>query len=379
MKRYLKVLALALLLIFSVSLPALALNIDCSAAILIDAESGRILYQENAHESLPVASTTKILSTLVALEHYRNLDEEVTVPADYVNPGEASIWLVPGETLTVRDLLYAMMLRSANDAAEVLAIHTAGSIEGFSELMNDKTAELGLGDSLWSNPNGLSDVEHYSSAYDLAMITRAAFEHEVFKTIVSTEKYTMPWAGHDYDRVVNNTNEFLTRYMGADGVKTGTTTSAGQCLVASVTRDGMCLIGVVLNSQDRYADMTTLMDYGFNNFEQVKAGSSGDVIETVNVKKGRRNNVSIVLRDDVRLIVEKGHADAVSTTINLPKTLETPIERSTAVGTVVYTDDAGNQYTYELYPAISLERYTFGLVMEQVWDRVWSVWLDKAA
>ncbi|MBR7113808.1 MAG: hypothetical protein IKC76_04760, partial [Firmicutes bacterium] len=110
-----------------------------------------------------------------------------------------------------------------------------------------------------------------------------------------------------------------------------------------------------------------------------KAGSSGDVIETVNVKKGRRNNVSIVLRDDVRLIVEKGHADAVSTTINLPKTLETPIERSTAVGTVVYTDDAGNQYTYELYPAISLERYTFGLVMEQVWDRIWSVWLDKAA
>jgi len=213
-----------ILLIFPAS--ASAIQVDATSVILIDANTGRIIYQQKAHKSLPIASTTKVLTALLVLEHIDDLSQTVTVPADFVNAGEASIWLEPGETVKVEDLLYAMLLRSANDAAQMLAITVAGSEEAFADMMNQRTAELGLKDSHWVTAYGLQKDGHYSSAYDLAFITKQAMTMPKFNQVIVTRSWSMPWANNDYDRVVYNIDKWLDKYEGADGGKTGYTKEA---------------------------------------------------------------------------------------------------------------------------------------------------------
>ena len=210
--------AIGLVVTFASS--AAALTIDAAACVLIDASTGRVLYENNAHQALPPASTTKVLTALLVLESVEDLSTTVTLPDDFANVGESGIQLEPGETQTIEDLLYALMLRSANDAAQALAIAVSGTEEAFVKYMNDKTEELGLTDSTWQNPHGLDAEGHLTSAYDLAMITREAMKYPLFNQIIVTEQWTLPWPSNVYDRVVYNYNQFLTLYEGADGVKT---------------------------------------------------------------------------------------------------------------------------------------------------------------
>ena len=256
---------------FSLPCPSLS----AKSAVLIDASSRSVLCEKNARERMGMASTTKIMTALVAAEQ-GELDKEVSVSPLAVGVEGSSIYLYAGERLTLRDLLCAMLLESANDAAAAIAIEIAGSVEGFCNMMNEKAAELGLCDTHFTNPHGLYDDAHYTTAYDLAVITAAALENGTVREIVATKKMTLtPIEGNT--RVLYNHNKMLSRYEGAIGVKTGFTKKTGRCLVSAAERDGLRLIAVTLNASDDWNDHTRLLDVGFEGFCRVQLVKKGDV------------------------------------------------------------------------------------------------------
>ena len=370
MKKLFLTLILAIVGIFGCTAAASALTIDAEACILIDAASGRIIYQSNAHEALPPASTTKVLTALLTLKTVDDLSTTVTLPDDFVNVGESGINLQAGDSYTIEDMLYALMLRSANDAGQALAIAVSGSEEAFGKYMNDYTKELGLTDSVWSNAHGLDDDDHLASAYDLAMITREAVRYPKFNEIITTESWTLPWLDNAYDRVIYNHNQFLTTYEGADGVKTGYTEKAGNCLIASATREGMRLIGVVLNcpNQSHYTQMTALMDYGFANYKPLKLASAGDVVGSVRISKGAAGKVDAVLMDDIIIAVPNNSTYAPKAKIDLPSSLEAPQTTDQPVGTVTYTDDMGNEIKGDIYLKEAVAKFTFADALRAAWQ-----------
>jgi len=233
-------------------------EVTAQAAIVSDVTSGQILAEKNAHQQLAPASTTKIATALVALQRGQ-LEEQVTVHESALIGG-AKMGLSPGQVVTLEELLYGLLLRSGNDAATAIAQHIGGSVDGFVEMMNQEAEDLGLTDTHFVNSHGLDAPDHYSSAYDLMMIARQALADPTFAEIVSTQEYTFR------GRRLSTRNELLGNYLGADGVKTGTTSGAGECLVASATREGHQVLVVVLGSEDRYGDASTLLDYYFDNY-----------------------------------------------------------------------------------------------------------------
>jgi D-alanyl-D-alanine carboxypeptidase (penicillin-binding protein 5/6) len=241
------------------AIAALAMpEVTAQAAIVSDVASGQILAEKNAHQRLAPASTTKIATALVALQKGQ-LEEQVVVHESALIEG-AKMGLAAGQVVTLEELLYGLLLRSGNDAATAIAQHIGGSVGGFMEMMNQEASNLGLTDTHFVNPHGLDAPDHYSSAYDLTMIARQALADPTLAEIVSTQEYT--FRGHR----LSNRNELLENYRGANGVKTGTTAGAGECLVASATRDGHQVLVVVLGSEDRYGDASILLDYYFDNY-----------------------------------------------------------------------------------------------------------------
>ncbi len=239
-------------------------QVTARAALLADAKTGQILLNQNGDQPLPPASTTKVMTALVVLERTRP-DDPVTVPASALI-GEASMGLLAGERLSVGDLLYGLLTVSGNDAAMALAGHVAGTPDAFVVLMNQRAAAMNLAATHFANPHGLDAPNHVMSASDLLTITRAALTHDLFAQIVATPKSSV--AGH----LLVSTNELLTTYPGADGVKTGTTDAGGECLVASATRDGQKAIAIVLGSRDRYGDSRALLDHYFAYYGWLRLG-----------------------------------------------------------------------------------------------------------
>lgn len=254
-------------------------SLTAPAALLADSTTGQVLLTRNPHQRRPMASTTKLMTALLVREHAR-LNEEVVVPASAL-VGGASMGLEAGEHLTVEDLLWGLLLNSGNDAAVALAEHVAGSQAAFVELMNQRAATLGLRDTHFANPHGLDAPEHYSSVYDLWKLAEAVLADPVLRRMVATRSYNA--AGH----ALRNRNELLSMYPGADGVKTGTTDQAGQCLVASVTRNGHRVIAVVLGSQDRYADVTALLDHYFTFYRWASAPQPQGLVAWLRAADGR--------------------------------------------------------------------------------------------
>lgn len=373
MKKALSVLLLLAVMLFALALPAYALEVDASAAILIDSATGKILFQHNAAQSLPPASTTKMLTALIALER-GDLSAEITVPADYVNVGESSIGLEPGDVYTLEQLLYAMMLRSANDAAQVVAIAIAGSEADFVDLMNEKSEELGLTGSVWKNMHGLPDDGHLSSAADLAIIARTAMQNATFREIVGTQKYTIPQADGE-DIVFYNRNQFLTTYEGALGIKTGHTTPSGPCLVAAASKDGMELIGVLLNCESMNSEMAEMMDYGFETFELKKMGSKGQSLGTVEVDKGWEKTVNAVLTEDVYMIVHRESSASLDPSISLANTVDAPLQEGDVVGSVIYSDGEGTIVEKQLVAEKEVIKYTLWEVLKGIFTSIFRVFL----
>ncbi len=241
------------------AIAALAMpEVTAQAAIVSDVTSGQVLAEKNAHQRLAPASTTKIATALVALQRGR-LEEQVVVQESALVEG-AQMGLSPGQVVTLEELLYGLLLPSGNDAAMAIAQHIGGSVDGFVAMMNQEAEALGLTDTHFANPHGLDAPDHYSSAYDLMVMARQALANPAFAEIVSTREYTFR------GRRLNNRNELLGNYPGADGVKTGTTLQAGECLVASATRQGHRVLVVVLGSQDRYGDAAILLNYYFDYY-----------------------------------------------------------------------------------------------------------------
>lgn len=300
-----------------------------NAAILLNMDSGDVLYEKNADERMLIASTTKIMTALVALENC-DLTEEVTVTREQCLVEGSSVYLKPGESYTVESLLYGLMLSSGNDAAMALACHVGGSVDGFAEMMNETAARLGLKNSHFVNPHGLDAEEHYSSAHDLAVIAAEAMRNEQFAQIVSTKSYTVG------ETVCVNHNKLLWQYEGCKGLKTGYTMAAGRSLVSCAERDGMHLICVTLSDPNDWADHTALLDWGFENWEYRRVVPIG-TLATLPVISGNADSVRVIADGDPGILVNK--ASVTDIRLELPDFVYADVQAGSTAGTLVVTVD----------------------------------------
>ena len=254
----------AALLIFSLLIMqnAIAVDLSARAAVLIDGKSGKVLFEKNKDERLPMASTTKIMTGLLACES-KKMKKVVTVSPVASGTEGSSLWLEPGEKQTLENLTYGLMLRSGNDAAVAIAEYLGGSTEAFALMMNERAKKIGVQNTGFQNPNGLDAEGHFTTAYDLALISREAMKNKKFRKIVSTKSKTIPWESSEWDRSLTNHNKMLWRYEGCNGIKTGFTKKSGRCLVTSAKRGKTELICVTLNAPDDWNDHTKMLDYGF--------------------------------------------------------------------------------------------------------------------
>ncbi|HHU63229.1 MAG TPA: D-alanyl-D-alanine carboxypeptidase [Clostridiales bacterium] len=308
-------------------------QISAQAAIVMEAGTNRVLYEKNIHKRLANASTTKILTAIIAIEHGK-LSDMVRSSANAAKVGGSSIWLTEGEILSMEELLYGLMLNSGNDAAVAIAEHISGSVEGFAALMNKKAREIGAINSNFVNPHGLPDDNHYTTAYDLALIASYAMKNPIFRKIVSTEKRRISWPGHEWDRILINKNKLLSQYQGANGIKTGYTKKAGRCLVAAAQRNNMQLISVVLNCQPMFEESIVLLDHAFDRFKPQPIIKKDRVLKQVKIEKGEEKNVQLVADKDIILPLAPGEINHVRVFIDYPKYILAPVHRGKQYGTI---------------------------------------------
>ena len=303
-------------------------TIAAKAAVLIDGASGRVLYGQNENEMLPMASCTKIMTALVALEN-SSLDEPVTAGKNAHGVTGTSLYLSEGETLSMEQMLYGLMLRSGNDASVAIAEHIADSVAEFAEIMNRRAKQLNA-DANFANPHGLDADRHKASALALARIMRQALENENFRTITGTQRKIIPWVGNEYSRVLENKNRLLRTYEGTTGGKTGYTSKAGRCLVFSAERNGMELIGVVLSCPNWFDEAEKLLDYGFDHYELYTALEAGAEAARASVLNGKADSVSAIAEDTLSAAVEKGSKPRLVTDIDQ---LTAPVDAMQQIGT----------------------------------------------
>ena len=289
-------------------LPVKAGAISAECAILIDAQTGRVLYEKQAEEKSLIASTTKIMTALVICEQTNVLDR-VKIPKEAVGIEGSSMYLKEGEVLTVQELLYGLMLQSGNDAAVALAIYCGGTVEGFTELMNDKAHRLGMTQSHFANPNGLDSPGNYSTARDMAILTAYAMQNPIFAQTVSTKTITIG------ERCLRNHNKLLWQLEGANGVKTGYTKAAGRILISSVTRMGRQLIAVTFNAPDDWQDHKTLIEDGFSRFTVQQLVRQGQTLGQLELAGGQETSVDLIAAEDFSYSLAQGER----VTISLPE------------------------------------------------------------
>lgn len=332
LKRTICLQLLLLIVCFPVTVLAMEeVKVGAAAAILIDQESRRVLFQKNPHLVRPMASVTKIMTAILALE-YGNLDDEVLVSEKAAGIGGSSIWLEEGEPKTLEELLYGLILYSGNDAALAIAEHIAGSAEQFNLLMNNKARQIGAFNTSFRNPHGLHEEDHHSTAYDLALISAYAMDNTRFRELSATKQRTISWPGQPWDRSLENQNRLLSIYPGGDGIKTGWTDQAGRCFAGSATRDGLQLITVVLNAPQMWEDAILLLDYGFSQFQRKKLLSKGQLIASVPVGKGKPAEVAAVAAADLHYPLLPGESRFFNYVINLGNYKEAPIKEGSLLG-----------------------------------------------
>ncbi len=324
---------------------------SAKAMALFDATSGTFLAESGASARLPMASTTKIMTALVVLEECQ-LDDTFAVPAEAVGVEGSSVYLFEGEAVSVRTLLYALLLSSANDAAVALALHTAGSVPAFAEKMNAKAAALGLHDTCFQNPHGLPAEGHYTTARELALIAAAAMKNPVFREIASTTRYSVPQNGTDATRLFLNHNRLLRTYNGAVGVKTGFTKESGRCLVGAAERDGLLLICVTLSDGNDWRDHTALFDWGFSQYSAFHTDTEPVEMPIVG---GAEPSVSLVPTENIALTLPAGHGE-ITKTVFAPRFLFGSCREGQEVGKIVYRMDGEELASVPLVASKTVER-----------------------
>jgi D-alanyl-D-alanine carboxypeptidase (penicillin-binding protein 5/6) len=339
-------------------------KITAQSAVLMDFTTGQVLYQKEANSPCPPASTTKILTALVALER-GSLQQKITTSNTASRTEGSSIYLSTGETHTLEELLYGILLSSGNDASLTVAEGLAGSETRFAAWMNEKAAAIGAQSSSFKNCNGLPKEGHYTTANDLALITRYALHNPVFDTIVKTKKKNIEWPGRDYDKVLFNHNKLLWRYQYADGVKTGYTREAGKCLVASATKNGQRLIAVVFNSKLIYDDSQKLFDYGFTNYQLINIVSQQENLGNINVVAGMKEKIPVLPNRSLTMLLQRGMESQIKVAIEIQKKIEAPVERMQQVGEVQVRLDGK---ILEAVPIVTAESVAGKGLFWKLWD-----------
>lgn len=339
-------------------------DVPCAAAILIDEDSGTVLYEKNADEQRPIASITKVMTLLLtfqALEEGKiSLEDYVPVSEHAYSMGGSQIWLEPGEQMTLNDMLKAICVSSANDAAVAVAEYVGGSEPVFVQMMNEKAVELGMTSTHFENACGLDQEGHLSSARDVAIMSR-----EMLLNHTEVRDYCSIWTDTLRDGATQlvNTNKLLKSYNGITGLKTGTTSKAGVCIAASAERNGLRLIAVVLGSAsgtERFQAATALLDYGFANYENVTAQLPEDAPQTLPVTRGTAEAVTLQYDAPRQCLMPKGQGEALQITLELPETLTAPVEAGSSVGTVYLRNGEELLQTFSITAAQDVEALSFG-------------------
>lgn len=346
--------------------------------ILMDASTGKVIYEKNAFTPVPPASTTKIMTAILTLEHCQLTDTTtVSHEAIFTVPiGYSHAYLVEGEVLTIDQLLHVLLIPSANDAANVLAEHIAGSVSSFATMMNTKAKEIGCLHTNFVNPNGVQDKNHYSTAYDLALMGRYAMQNETFRKIVSTTKYTLPSTNQypEPNRYFSTTNELIKPddrdrvdnyyYSYATGIKTGYTNAAKNCIVASAKKDNNEYIVVILGAEKtenglsmRYLDCKNLFNYAFENYCTYTIHEKNTILKQIKVSNASRltKNLDVLVQDNITLLLKKDtNINEIAPIITISSDLTAPISKNTVIGTITYKVD-GNTYTSNLLAGFDVQ------------------------
>jgi len=318
-------------------------ELKAKSAVLMDASSGQILLENNSNEKLPIASVTKVMSMLLTMEAIDSgkigLKDMVTA-SDYASGmGGSQAYIEPGEQYSVHDALKAIALHSSNDVTVSMAELVAGSEEGFVVQMNEKAAELGMKNTMFRDCTGLTDEGHYSSAMDIAIMSRELITKHP-KILEYTSIYTDTFRNGEFD--LTNTNRLVKFYNGCDGLKTGFTRAAGFCLSATASRNNMRLISVVLGEPDsntRFAETRKLLDYGFANYESAEVNKKGELVSEVIVKKGMQSKAGGIIGNDVNVLLPKGQKTKIVRQIALDESLTAPVKTGQKVGEIIYKID----------------------------------------
>ncbi len=322
------------------------LNLECGGAVLIEQNSGRVLYDHNMHQKLRPASVTKIMSILLIMEAIDSgrlsYTDKIPCTETAAAMGGSQIWLDVREELTVDEMLKAICVVSANDCTVAMAEYLAGNQEAFVEQMNAKAKELGMNDTNFKNCHGIDEDGHETSAYDIALMSR-----ELLTKHPDITKYTTIWMDslRDGKSELVNTNKLIRNYKGATGLKTGSTSIALYNLSASATRDNLSLIAVIMKAPTtkiRFAEAEKLLDYGFSNFQYSKFSNENDILKSISVQKGVKDSIDLAYETSVGALVKKGESKNVEQTINIPEIISAPINKGDVIGNIVYTID-GNE------------------------------------
>ncbi|HOP99475.1 MAG TPA: D-alanyl-D-alanine carboxypeptidase family protein [Acetivibrio clariflavus] len=315
-------------------------ELKAKSYILMDASTGQVLLENNSHERLPIASVTKIMSMLLVMEAIDSgkisLQDTVTASEYASGMGGSQAYIEPGEQYSVHDALKAVALHSSNDVTVSLAELVAGSEEAFVVLMNEKAAELGMKNTQFKDCTGLTDVDHYSSAYDIALTSRELITKHP-KILEYTSIYMDSFRNGEFQLV--NTNKLVRFYNNCDGLKTGFTNAAGFCLAATASRNNMRLISVVLGEPDsntRFAETRKLLDYGFANYESVEINKKGELISDISVKKGTVSKAGAVIGNDVKVLLPRGQKTKIVRQVSLSEDITAPVKAEQKVGEIIY-------------------------------------------
>lgn len=336
------------------------------AACVLDMETGRVLFSASMHDRLPMASTTKVMTALVAIEN-GDLSDPVTCSKNAFGVSGTSIYLAEGETLTLEEMLLGLMLSSGNDAAVAIAEHIGGSVDAFAQMMNARAKEIGAVNTNFVNPHGLPADGHYTTAYDLALIAREAMGNDTFRQLVSTQQASISWEGRTYNRLLKNKNALLSSYEGATGVKTGFTSKAGRCLVFGAKREGMEVIGAVLNCSDWFDEAARLMDLCYETYDMTHMLGPRESAGQLPVLGGRRESVDMCLMEELSVPLCEGESAQV--VLEVPYSVEAPVYPGMHLGTARLVLDGTVLAQSEIVASERVDATGIGYNVSRVIDR----------
>ena len=354
-----------------------SLNLESGSAILIEQETGKILYEHNIHEKLRPASVTKVMSILLIMEALDSgqisLEDKVPCTEDAAGMGGSQIWLEVGEELTVDEMLKAICVVSANDCTVAMADYLCGSQEAFVEKMNARAKELGMNDTTFKNCHGIDEDGHVTSAYDISLMSR-----ELLNNHPSILNYTTIWMDtlRNGESELVNTNKLIRNYKGATGLKTGSTSIALYNLSASATRDGLSLIAVIMKAPStkvRFSEAQKLLDYGFSNYEYKDLSIRGSIVKEADVTKGVLSKVNLILEENVGVLVKKGEGGNIEQVINIDENLTAPISERQKVGEVIYTLNGEEVGRTNIVAEKGIEKKTFFSIASYVYKTCFSL------